>query len=129
MVTRPWRYQAVFSKVFQLRDLSRRHRQRLDLALRVSLESSVGHRHGAVVVRGGCVLATASNSVSGEHSTHAEVAALRQVKDASGCILYVARTNRQGLPRYSRPCEQCLRLARTLGVRLTIYTPGIMEFL
>ena len=108
--------------------LSRRHRQRLDLALRVSLASSVGHRHGAVVTRGGSVLALACNSVSGEHSMHAEIAALRQVKRSAGCTLYVARTNRQGAEMYSRPCAECLAEIRRLGVRVVIYTPGVIEF-
>ena len=76
-------------------------------------------KHGAVVVRGGSVISVGVNKnrnhptmVPSEHikthcSVHAEVDALRKVKNTKGATIYVARVGKNGQDRMSRPCDRC----------------------
>lgn len=79
-------------------------------------------RHGAVLVRGGSVLSTGINrnrnhplvfdpieDARDSASTHAEMVALRKRWPATlrGATLYVARINKAGESRMSRPCNRC----------------------
>lgn len=87
---------------------------------------------GAVVVRGGRMLAGASNdlrnsaSMDGvpfeECSVHAEVAALKRVKNAQGSTVYVARVLKNGRRGLARPCKRCQRQLKAAGVRQAIWT-------
>ena len=91
--------------------------------------------HGAVVVKSGRVVGTGYNKdrnspfiVSPEHikphcSTHAEVAAIKEAKtNATGAVLYVARVNRQGEDRNSKPCRLCQKVITDVGIKKVIYT-------
>jgi len=91
-------------------------------------------KHGAVIVRGGSVLATGMNKdrnhptiVSSEHikihcSVHAEIDALKKVDDPRGATIYVARVNRRGQERNSRPCPSCYSAIKNSGIKKIIYT-------
>lgn len=91
-------------------------------------------KHGAVIVKGGRVLATGINKernhpmkVSSEHikthcSVHAEIDALKKVDDARGATIYVARVNRKGQERNSRPCSYCYEDLKSSGIKKIIYT-------
>jgi deoxycytidylate deaminase len=91
-------------------------------------------KHGAVIVKGGSVISVGINKsrnhptiVSSEHikthcSVHAEVDAMRKVKNLKGATIYVARVNRRGQDRMSRPCDSCSRAIRESGIRKVIYT-------
>ena len=91
-------------------------------------------KHGSVIVKGGRVIGTGVNKernhptvVSSEHiktdcSVHAEIDALKKVKDASGATVYVARVNRRGQARDSRPCNRCYSTLRNSGIRKIVYT-------
>lgn len=91
-------------------------------------------KHGAVVVKGGSVISVGINKnrnhptvVSSEHikthcSVHAEVDALRKVKNPKGSTIYVARVNKRGQDRLSRPCDRCNDLIKKSGVRKVVYT-------
>lgn len=91
-------------------------------------------KHGAVVVRGGSVISVGINKnrnhptvVSSEHikthcSVHAEVDALRKVRNAKGATIYVARINKRGQDRLSRPCDRCHEVIKKAGIRKVIYT-------
>ena len=91
-------------------------------------------KHGAVIVKGGRVLATGINKernhpmkVSFEHikthcSVHAEIDALKKVDNAQGATIYVARVNRRGEDRNSRPCEYCYKDLKESGIKKIIYT-------
>lgn len=60
---------------------------------------------------------------------HAEIAALNQVEDARGCILYVARTLRDGTPAMSKPCADCEAEIIRRGVKKVVFTiDNVMEF-
>jgi deoxycytidylate deaminase len=91
-------------------------------------------KHGSVIVKGGRVIGTGINKernhptiVSSEHiktdcSVHAEIDALKKVKDATGATVYVARVNRRGQARDSRPCNRCYSALRNNGIRKIVYT-------
>jgi len=91
-------------------------------------------KHGAIIVKGGRVLATGINKernhpmiVSSEHikthcSVHAEVDALKKAGDVRGATIYVARVNRIGLERNSRPCKYCYENIKSSGIKKIIYT-------
>jgi deoxycytidylate deaminase len=115
--------------------LSRSQRSFLDLATKVAESSDVTRQHGAVVVRGGRVLAVGVNRYRSRHTiisdspeydpnitTHAEADALSRIADPSGVTIYVARVDSQGRPRFSRPCENCTKLLEEAGVKRVIYT-------
>jgi len=91
-------------------------------------------KHGAVIVKGGRVISIGINKnrnhptvVSSEHikthcSVHAEVDALRKVRNAKGATIYVARVNKRGQDRLSRPCDRCHTAIREAGIRKVVYT-------
>lgn len=91
-------------------------------------------KHGAVIVKGGSVISIGINKnrnhptvVSSEHikthcSVHAEIDALRKVKSAKGATIYVARSNKRGQDRLSRPCDRCHDAIREAGIRKVVYT-------
>lgn len=87
---------------------------------------------GSVLVRGGRLLAGASNDLRNpattegipfeECSTHAEMAALRRVKRAQGSTIYVARVLRTGVLGLAKPCSRCQKELVSAGVRQAIWT-------
>jgi deoxycytidylate deaminase len=91
-------------------------------------------KHGSVIVKGGRVISTGVNKdrshpkiVSSEHikqhcSVHAEVDAIKRAKDVSGATIYVARVNRRGEQRDSRPCSRCYEAIRKSGIKKIVYT-------
>jgi deoxycytidylate deaminase len=100
-------------------------------------KSASRQKHGAVVVKSGRVIGTGFNkdknhpmAVSPEHikthcSRHAEVEAIRDARFAvDGAILYVARVNRQGKDRNSRPCRYCQVVIKSTKIKKVIYTEG-----
>lgn len=87
----------------------------LALALKVAADSRhPKHALGAVVVKGGAVLAKAANS--GRRERCAERRALKRGRYA-GATIYVARAN----ARCSRPCEACQQAIREAGVKRVVY--------
>lgn len=116
-------------------DLSRKQRSFLDLAVRVAESSEVSFKHGAVVVRGGSVLSVGVNKWKNPMkpdfppsaydptiSVHAEVDALSRCADPRGATIYIARVNKRGEERISRPCIDCEKALIVAGVRKVIYT-------
>ncbi len=91
-------------------------------------------KHGSVIVKGGRVISTGLNKershpriVSSEHikdhcSVHAEIDAIKKAKDVSGATIYVARVNRRGEQRDSKPCSRCYEVIRNSGIKKIIYT-------
>lgn len=96
-------------------------------------------KHGSVIVKGGRVISTGINKershpriVSSEHikdhcSVHAEVDAIKKAKDVSGATIYVARVNRRGEARDSRPCKRCYEVIRKNGIKKIVYTTSEEE--
>jgi deoxycytidylate deaminase len=117
--------------------LSTRDASFLALAVSLAGTSQCRNKHGAVIVRGGSVLATGINKsrnhpevlsdehVKGEASTHAEVDAIRHLSphnDYNGAVAYIARVNRQGQTRMSRPCDACYLALQELGIKRIVFT-------
>lgn len=115
-------------------DLSVKERARLAQAKRVAAVSDCAYKHGAVGVKGGRVLGVGVNSYRNSkdiydslpddaRSTHAEEALLKVMGDAArGSTVFVARVNRSGDERMSKPCPRCTILLKEAGVRRVVYT-------
>lgn len=101
----------------------------LAMAAGVALESKCRFRHGAVVVKNGRVLGSAPNLLKNDpryvdfhHSSiHAEVAALRRARFPRRATVFIARINKVGALRYSKPCPSCQELIDGLQCRV-VYT-------
>lgn len=97
-------------------------------------QSSCRMKHGSVIVKGGRVISTGYNKernhptiVSSEHiktdcSVHAEIDALKKARDVSGATVYIARVNRRGQARDSRPCKRCYNSLLSNGIKKIVYT-------
>lgn len=115
--------------------LSKREQAFLSVARYLATKSKSRQRHGAVVVKSGRVIGMGYNkdknnplSVSPEHikshcSRHAEIDAIRDANnDVRGAVLYVARVNRMGKDRNSKPCERCESVITEMKIKKVIYT-------
>lgn len=57
------------------------------------------------------------------YSVHAEVAALRGLgHSVKNGIMYVARVDKKGEPKMSKPCAKCQEALKKAGVRKVVYT-------
>lgn len=117
--------------------LSKSEEAFLSVARYMSTKSVSRQRHGAVVVKSGRVLGIGYNKdtnnpyiVSPEHikthcSRHAEVEAIKDANwNVKGAILYVARVNKQGYDRNSKPCRYCEAVIESAQIKKVIYTEG-----
>lgn len=115
--------------------LSNREKAFLSVARYLASKSGSRQKHGAIVVKGGSVLGTGYNKdrnnpdiVSPEHikthcSVHAEIEAIRDAGwNVKGAVLYVARVNRFGEDRYSKPCDRCMVVIEETQIKKVIYT-------
>lgn len=97
-----------------------------------------GQKHGCVIVVGGRIIGRGYNSYKGinhssNRSTHAEMAALKSVRDKDqlkGADLYVVRIRydkeKKLVVRNSKPCDKCfpklLKCMRNYGLRNVYYS-------
>jgi len=115
--------------------LSRRDSAYLSVARYFATKSSAKNTHGAIVVKGGRVVGTGYNKnrnnphfVSPEHiktdcSVHAEKSAIKDAGyDVKNAVIYIARVNRHGEDRDSKPCSRCLKLIEESGIKRIVYT-------
>jgi deoxycytidylate deaminase len=116
--------------------LSKRDKAYLSVARYFATKSAARNTHGAVVVKGGRVMGTGYNKnrnspmiVSPEHiktdcSYHAEEVAIREAGEdnVKGAIIYVARVNRHGNDRDSKPCAKCSALIERVGIKRVVFT-------
>lgn len=115
--------------------LSKTDKAYLSVARYFATKSTARNTHGCVVVKGGRVLATGWNKnrnhptiVSPEHiktdcSYHAEEVAIREAGEkAKGAVIYIARVNKHGTDRNSKPCERCNELINKVGIKRVVYT-------
>ncbi len=115
----------------------------LRLAAKAAEQS--GHdtfRHGAVLIRGGSVLNIASNSdnhtsfgqrfrtAAGRATHHAETACILGLDRSitSGGTMYVARINKAGEWKMSKPCSMCHEVMKFVGIKRVVYTIGDNEW-
>jgi len=115
--------------------LSKRDSSYLSVARYLATKSVARNTHGAIIVKGGRVVGTGYNKnrnhpkfVSPEHiksdcSIHAEASAIRDAgNDVRNAIIYVARVNKNGEDRDSKPCPRCLSLIQDSGIKRIVYT-------
>ena len=94
-------------------------------------------RHGAVLVKGSSVRSISCNKHRhcsfgarfrkeghGEATLHAELGAILGIERSTtqGSTVYVARINKEGEARISKPCPMCESAMRHVGVKRVIYT-------
>ena len=119
-------------------ELSNRDKAFLKLAIAAAETSECRQKHGAVLVSGGSVLAIGVNKtrnhptvliddtvIMSSASTHAEMDALRKARGhfyIRRSVIYVARVNKLGEPRYSRPCNTCYQALMKYGIKEVVYT-------
>ena len=115
--------------------LSKRDKAYLSVARYFARKSVARNTHGAVVVKGGRVLGTGWNRdrnhpnlidpdrIKHDCSYHAEEVAIREAgSNLKGAVIYVARVNKQGKDRDSKPCSKCSILIEEAGIKRVIYT-------
>ena len=120
---------------------SKKIKSYFDLAKRVAQQSKHDHfKHGAVLVKGGAVINTSYNKdkyksfgnrfrntkTCGHATHHAELGCILGLDKSTtqGTTMYVARVNRQGDFRLSKPCDMCEEILRFCGVKKVVYTTG-----
>lgn len=106
----------------------------LRMAAKAALKSKFSqHRVGAVITKGGNILATGYNSkqpssVLKTTTRHAEAAAIlfllkqRRLQDLVGATLYVTRYTKGGKVGMAKPCPSCENLCRSVGISRVHYT-------
>lgn len=95
--------------------LSPKDQRFLDMAAGVALTSACKFRHGAVLVKHGKILAASPNLFKNDPkncppefcSIHAEMAVMRKAVFPKKATIYVARVNKGGENRLSKPCPTC----------------------
>jgi len=102
-----------------------------DKAINVAKKSTMLLRHGAIIIsKNGEIIGQGYNHftdyMSHQWSCHAEIAALLNIKnkreklvDAS---LVVVRIGNDGIPKLSKPCENCRKEILKFGIRRVFYS-------
>ena len=118
----------------KIKSFSKRELNFLLLAARVAESSLCRQRVGAVVVKGGRVLGTATNAdynipsnlEESKIAWHASVCAERRALSAipgnvEGAVVFVARVARKdGSLAVSKPCWRCLRVMGERGIKRVV---------
>lgn len=123
----------------------------LNLATKIASNNQNRWKHGAILVKSGRVISMAPNIYKNdpdlfkreapedhEHqrqriidycSEHAEARVVRLAGDnARGSVVYVARVNKDGNSRMSKPCDNCHRILTEAGVKTVVYTENDETF-
>lgn len=115
--------------------MSNKHRSLLSRASVIASTSEQNFKHGAILTKGGSVISVGINRRRTNpalldqedyrlSSVHAEVAAIKgsHGADLKGAVIYVARVNNAGEQMMSKPCEECQKVLRDVGVKKVFYT-------
>ncbi len=109
----------------------------ISIATKQANKSCYRYKVGAIIVKGGRLLATGYNVVGKTNpnhqtfpeSVHAEEAAILsriKTKDGlaslQGATIYVSRVTSKGSPGLAKPCINCERLIRAVGIKKVVYT-------
>jgi len=104
------------------------------IAQKEALKSSFQqHRLGAVLVKNGNILATGHNALRpsktiGTSTLHAEAAAIKKLlergdfKGLAGSTLFVTRFTRGGRIGLAAPCNACMDLITSVGIRRVLFS-------
>ena len=117
--------------------LSKKERNYVDLASRISYQSDHQHRHGAVLVKGSRIINASHNKMKfnsfasrffprqKEWATiHAELGSILNVerKNTEGATVYVVRMSIEDKLRMSKPCEMCQAAMKWVGIKKVVYS-------
>lgn len=115
--------------------LSNKDKAYLSIARYIATKSVANKRHGAVVVKGGRVVGTGYNKnrnstrivspelIKTHCSWHAEELAIKDAGDnIKNSVMYIARVNKRGEDRNSKPCPKCMSLIKENKIKKIIYT-------
>jgi deoxycytidylate deaminase len=107
----------------------------INVARYIATKSVANKRHGAVIVKGGRVVGTGYNKnrnstrivspelIKTHCSWHAEELAIKDAGDnIKNSIIYIARINKKGQDRNSKPCSKCMLLIKTNKIKKIVYT-------
>lgn len=102
----------------------------LEIAAKVAMKSEMNHKHGAILVHKKQVIASGYNYYCGDHSIHAEIAVISQIKGKMkkclpDCELYVVRIGPNKFHdhlKYSRPCCNCQNYITKKFIKKTYYS-------
>lgn len=112
----------------------------IQLAARIAQNSTMTHKLGAVLVKGGSVINVGFNQSSthrfarkfGKHYTrHAELNCILGISrhKTTGATVYVIRVKKDGSYGMSKPCSICKDVLKFVGIKRVYYTnnQGIIE--
>jgi deoxycytidylate deaminase len=111
-----------------------RQRRFLEKAKQQATKSSMGHRHGCVVVLDDTIIAAGYNHLFMQnchhYSMHSEVDAIMKVKKRMRpmlpqCELYVVRIAPNSMDqclKYSKPCDDCTAYIKKVGIKKVYYS-------
>ena len=112
-------------------------RRYMELARRMAHQSTYpDYRHGAVLVKGSirnvsfnknnyCAFASRfQRGHSGRTTLHAELGAILGMDRSitEGATVYVARVDRSGGYKLSKPCQMCHEVLKHVGIKRVVYT-------
>lgn len=124
----------------RVNNLSNRDQMWLNIACKLAETSTERTQHGCVIVSGSSVYAMGVNTGRNQPgivdnvnalSVHAEINALRKGRKSNlnGSTAYIARLNKHGEKRQSRPCPDCLAALKAAGCKRVVYTINGNEYL
>jgi len=112
--------------------ISNQDRDFVRRAAKEASKSSERHQVGAVLVKGGRIIAMAPNlTIKSLHfnpksySKHAETRALIKRKhhqDLDGCVCYVVRLRKEQSYGLAKPCPNCESALKEAGISAVFYT-------
>jgi len=103
----------------------------LNRAVKLAMKSKEKAKHGCLIVRGGSVQGfgvNVSRNIPGivheieALGVHAEIRALKGCTRTDDAVAYIARVNKHGQERQSRPCPACIDALKNAGIKRVIYT-------
>lgn len=110
-------------------DISNSDMSFLAATAKIALTSEYRFRMAALIVKSGRVLGGDTNSPKitpdtppKRVSTHAEIRAIKGVKNTEGATLYVARLSAEGSTALSKPCVWCMERILEAGISKIVYT-------
>lgn len=119
--------------------MARKDLRALRIAKKRAYESDFERaRVGAVLVRGGRIIESACNAIRGAsaiprripESLHAEQAVIVKLLHTNrqhliaGATVYVSRILSNGTTSIAKPCSECEKILRNLGIKRVRYTTG-----
>ena len=94
------------------------------IATRLAMKSDHQHfRHGAIVLKGGSIVATGYNKAT----EHAEVNALKKLdpRKRKGATIISVRVTKGGKLAMAKPCPECEKYIKESGVKSVIWSDAL----